>query len=178
MDVAIAQEPSPADALLEGIRLLDLEFLPYVPCSTAARVLSEVSRWPTVSVFPVTKEEEGVGILCGHLLAGRRSALLMQDTGFGNALTALLTFAQPYHLPTVLIATRTGGAGEINSAVPDYSERLPSVLGAAGLYHVLLDARLPLEQWPSEIDALARYARTSHRPVIVLADLKRRGTSA
>jgi sulfopyruvate decarboxylase subunit alpha len=165
---------TPAEALLEGIRRLDLEFLPYVPCSTAARVLAEVSQWPTISVFPVTKEEEGVGILCGQLLAGRRSALMMQDTGFGNALTALLTFARPYHLPAFLIATRTGGAGEINSAVPDYSERLPSVLNAAGLYHVLLDARFPVDQWPAEIVALERYARTAHRPVIVFADLKRR----
>lgn len=165
---------TPAEALLEAIRRLDLEFLPYVPCSTAARVLAEASRWPTISVFPVTKEEEGVGVVCGHLLAGRRSALLMQDTGFGNALTALLTFAQPYHIPAVLLATRTGGAGEINSAVSDYSERLPSVLSAAGLYHVLFDARLPLDQWATEIVALERYARTAHRPVVVLADLKRR----
>jgi sulfopyruvate decarboxylase subunit alpha len=169
---------TPADALLEGIRRLELEFLPYVPCSTAARVLIEVAKWPTLSLFPVTKEEEGVGILCGQLLAGRRAALLMQDTGFGNAITALLTFAQPYHLPALLIATRTGGAGEINSAVPDYSERLPAVLAGAGLYHVLFDARLPLEQWPGELVALNRYARTAHRPVIVLADLKRREPSA
>ena len=166
---------TPATALLEGIRQLDLEFLPYVPCSTAARVLSDIAHWPTVSLFPVTKEEEGVGILCGQLLAGRRAALLMQDTGFGNALTALLTFAAPYHLPAFLIATRTGGAGEVNSAVPDYSERLPAVLSSAGLHHVLFDERLPLERWPAEIVALYRYASTAHRPVIVLADLKRRG---
>ena len=58
------------------------------------------------------------------------------------------------------------------------SERLPSVLSAAALYHVLLDARLPLDQWPTEVVALDRYARTAHRPVIVLADLKRRDASS
>jgi sulfopyruvate decarboxylase TPP-binding subunit len=165
---------TPAAALLDGLRRLELEFLPYVPCSTAAPVLAEIGRWPGTRTLPVTREEEGVGVVCGHVLAGRRAALMMQDTGFGNALTALLTFAVPYHVPAFIVATRTGGAGEINSAVPEYSERLPDVLNGAGLFHALLDARLPLEQWPAEIVALNRYARTAHRPVIVLADLQRR----
>ncbi len=40
---------TPATALLEGIRRLDLAFLPYVPCSTAAGVLR---RSPAGPRFP------------------------------------------------------------------------------------------------------------------------------
>jgi sulfopyruvate decarboxylase subunit alpha len=159
--------------IIAGLERLQLEFLPFVPCSTAAEILAHFRAQPAVQAFPVTREEEGVGILAGLRLAGRRAALLMQDTGFGNALTALATFGQAYHVPMLIVATRTGGLGEINAAVPVYSEAVPDVLHAAGLSVFALDARTPLAEWERTVTGAQRYAETAHRPVVVLADLRR-----
>ena len=159
-------------AVISALERLDPEFLLYVPCSSAARVLQHFANRQATTTFAVTREEEGVGIACGFLLARRRVVLLMQDTGFGNSLTALMTFAVAYHLPLFVVATRTGGPGEINSAVPPYSERLPQVLAAADLYTVVFDSRLPALAWEPTLLGLYAYAHTSHHPVVALVDLR------
>jgi sulfopyruvate decarboxylase alpha subunit len=166
--------PAAAAAVVEAVERLGVELLLYVPCSTAAPVLAHFARHPRVETLVVTKEEEGVGIACGLSLAGRRAVLVMQDTGFGNAITALTTFALAYHVPLFILATRTGGAHEINAAVHEYSDRLPAILSAAGIHHEQLDLRVPVERWAARIVELERYSRTSHKPVVVLADLKGR----
>ena len=163
---------SAAEALTAGMRAIEPEYLVYVPDSTAKSVIQHFEEWDEVHVLPMTKEEEGVGVLSGLVLSGRVAVMLMQDTGFGNAITALGTFAQPYHVPCLIIAARTGGVGEINSAVCGYSDRLPAVLGAAGLYVESLDVRTPLELWPSRVLGLYQYAQVSHQPVALLVDLK------
>jgi sulfopyruvate decarboxylase subunit alpha len=172
MSVPAGPLSPPAEALVRGVDTLRLERLLYVPCSTAAAVIAHYGSSPTVKTTVVTKEEEGVGVLSGLILAGRRAALLIQDTGFGNAITALTTFGVAYHVPLFIIATRTGGAREINSAVHEYSDRLPATLSAAGIYHSTLDIRVPLDRWPAEVHQHARYAETSHKPVALFVDLK------
>src|SRR5262245_37290918 len=94
-DHASLATPAPRESLSETesavIAALDeiaIEFLPYVPCSTAAGILRHLARRASPRAFVITKEEEGVGIVSGLVMAGRRAALLMQDTGFGNAITA------------------------------------------------------------------------------------------
>jgi len=159
-------------AVIAALERLDPEYLLYVPCSSAARVLQHFAHREGTTTFAVAREEEGVGIACGFLLANRRVVLLMQDTGFGNSLTALTTFAIAYHLPLFIVATRTGGAAEINSAVPPYSDRLPQVLAAADIYTVMFDSRLPASAWESTLVGLYSYARTAHHPAVALVDLR------
>lgn len=164
--------PASSQAVIDGLERIDPEFFLSNPCSTGARVLEQFASRPNLVHFPVTKEEEGIGILSGLALAGRRAVMMIQDTGFGNAITALTTLAQGYHLPICIIATRTGGIREINSVVHEYSDRLPAILSAAGIYHEILDARMPLSQWPKRIYEIYRYAHVCHKPVVLLVDLK------
>lgn len=163
---------TPSQAVIAGLQRIDPEFFLYLPCSTAAPVLAHFSRRTDLVHFPVAKEEEGIGILSGLALAGRRAVMLIQDTGLGNLITALATFPKAYHVPIYVVATRTGGRREINSAVHEYADHLPDVLTAAGIYHETLDARTPLAHWPDAIADAYRYACTSHKPVVTLLDLK------
>jgi sulfopyruvate decarboxylase subunit alpha len=61
---------------------------------------------------PVTREEEGVGILAGAALAGKRPILLMQNSGLGNCVNALASLTQLYELPLFLLMSHRGGASE------------------------------------------------------------------
>lgn len=158
--------------VIEGIERIGPEFFIYVPDSSAAKVFEHFIDSPAVTDFPMTKEEEGIGILSGLALSGRRAVMFIQDTGFGNSITALTTFAAAYHVPIFIAASRTGGAKEINSAVHAYSDPLPEVLRAANIYCDLLDRRTPLDRWPGHIAELYEYAHTSHKPVVALMDLK------
>lgn len=66
-------------------------------------------------VVPIPREEEGIGILSGLALTGLPAVMIVQDNGIGNLLTALNTFAAPYHLPLLIVVARRGGLGEYNS---------------------------------------------------------------
>mgnify|MGYP001570782005 CR=1 FL=1 len=148
------------------------EFFLYLPCGSGRAVFEHFLAKSSLVCIPLAQEEEGVAILGGLSLAKRRAVMMIQDTGLGNAMTALTTFARAYHVPLFIVATRTGGGREINSAVHDYSDRLPQMLTAAGLHHELLDARLPVSRWAQRLVDLQRYAHVSHQPVIALVDLR------
>ena len=112
-----------------------------------------------------------MGIAAGLALAGRRVLMIIQDNGLGNALTALTTFPQAYHVPLLLLVARRGGLGEYNSMIHTFSERVEEIVEAAGLRTFELDSRTPLEFWRSTLVRAYAYAQTTHRPIIVFCNL-------
>jgi sulfopyruvate decarboxylase subunit alpha len=164
-----------SQAVVDGVEAIDPEFVLHLPSSTLKLVLGHFLEGPGARdgrcVFPIPREEEGISILSGLALAGRRAVMIFQDNGIGNMLTALLTFPQPYHLPLFGIITRRGGLGEYNSMIHTISEHSESLLDAAGVRWFQLDARTPLEDWAATIKRGCEYAHTTHRPVFVLANL-------
>ena len=164
-----------SQAVVDGVEAIDPEFVLHLPSSTLKLVLGHFLDGPGARdgrrVFPIPREEEGISILSGLVLARRRAVMIFQDNGIGNMLTALLTFPQPYHLPLFGIITRRGGLGEYNSMIHTISERSEALLDAAGVRWFQLDARTPLEDWPVTIQRGYAYAQTTHRPVFVLVNL-------
>src|SRR5579859_4126951 len=164
-----------SQAVIDGIEAIDPEFVLHLPSSTLKLVLwhflNGAGVRPGRRIFPIPREEEGISILSGLALAGRRSVMIFQDNGIGNLLTALLTFPQPYHLPLFGIVTRRGGLGEYNSMIHTISERAEALLDAAGVRWVQLDSRTPIEDWASTIHRAHTFAATTHRPVFVLVNL-------
>ncbi len=52
-----------------------------------------------VQHIQVCREEEGVGIAAGAALAGKKPLLLMQNSGLGNTINALMSLTRLYRLP-------------------------------------------------------------------------------
>src|SRR5438045_9683043 len=77
-----------------------------LPSSTLRRILDWVMAQPEIRSFPVTREEEAIGIMGGLALTETPAVLIMQDNGVGNFLTALTTFPQAYHLPCFMLIAR------------------------------------------------------------------------
>jgi sulfopyruvate decarboxylase subunit alpha len=114
------------------------------------------------------REEEAVGIVGGLRLAGVPAALVMQDNGFGNALTALSTFAMAYHVPLPIYANERGGLGEYNSVIQAISGHVPEILCAAGIRVERLGPADPLAVWHVTGRAAAELAAIQRRPVVTL----------
>lgn len=89
----------------------------FIPCSTVASIIEHFEQSEQLVSFPVSREEDGVGIAAGISLGGKTPILLIQDTGIGNSILAITTFVQAYHVPMLILVTRRGGFAEINSAV-------------------------------------------------------------
>ena len=161
-----------SQAVIDGLESIDPQFVLHLPSSTLKLVLAHFLDQPgTRTVFPIPREEEGISILAGLALAGRRAVMIFQDNGIGNLLTALLTFPQPYHLPVFGVITRRGGLGEYNSMIHTISERAEALLDAAQVRWFQLDARTPIEDWSPTIRRAYELSQTTHRPVFVLVNL-------
>lgn len=163
-----------AAAVVAGFERLHLEYLAYLPSSSIAPIIDhfiERNGQPGAPVaFPISREEEGVGIVGGLALAGRRAAMLIQDNGFGNSLTALTTFAAAYDVPLPIYANTRGGLGEYNSMIHVFSGSAPAILAAAGLPVFRVDRRNTPADWEATVIETSRHATMTHRPVVLLLD--------
>jgi sulfopyruvate decarboxylase TPP-binding subunit len=160
-------------AVNTAIEQIDPEWIIQIPSSTLKTIIDEQSARLGARAFPATREEEAVGIASGLVLAGRRVLLIVQDNGIGNALTALTTFPQAYHLPIVMLISRRGGLGEYNSMIHTFCEHVEKVSEAAHLRSFSLDGTVPLDEWSSRIVDAYEFAQITHRPVLVYVNLMR-----
>ncbi len=67
---------------------------------------------PETILVRLAKEEEAVGISAGAHLAGVGSALLMQNHGFLAAINGIVSCAQLYRIPLLMIISHRGDLGE------------------------------------------------------------------
>ena len=67
---------------------------------------------PEMTLVRLAKEEEGVGISAGAHLAGVKSAMLMQNHGFLAAVNGIVSCAQLYRIPLLMLISHRGEFGE------------------------------------------------------------------
>ena len=67
---------------------------------------------PAMTLVRLAKEEEGVGISVGAHLAGVKSAMLMQNHGFLASINAIVSVAQLYRVPLLMLISSRGEFGE------------------------------------------------------------------
>src|SRR5919205_3959713 len=67
---------------------------------------------PEMILVRLAKEEEGVGISAGAHLAGRRSAMLLQNHGLLQSVNGIVSLAQLYKIPLLMLVSDRGHLGE------------------------------------------------------------------
>ena len=159
---------NPSLAVYQGMLRSDIDFATSVPCVNLQELLSLIGSNPNIIHVPVTREEEGVGICAGAWMAGRRPALLMQNSGLGNSINALASLDILYGIPLLMIISHRGGKGEpVIGQVPmgRFTASLLDVMRIAHFSPRLADA----EETVTRAWSLAADGR---RPVAVLLDLE------
>jgi sulfopyruvate decarboxylase subunit alpha len=165
-----------SDAVVDGLCDWGIEVFVHVPSSHVAPVIQGLEAGGVRGVL-ANREEEGVGIAGGLALAGRRVALVIQDNGFGNALTALTTFAKAYHVGLPIVANTRGGLGEYNAMIHSFSEGVPDLLHAAGIRAERLGPTQSPALWRRTATAVAELAVMTHRPIALLMDVMHPATA-
>ena len=102
----------------------------------------------------------------------KKAVLFYQDTGLGNSIGALTTYAMAYHAPMLLLAVRRGGFGEFNAANFQFSETAVDMVESMRIKAFVLDYRVPLDDWPRAIQQAYDYCQMTHRPIVVFLNLK------
>lgn len=91
--------------------------------------------------FGLTREEDGIGVCAGLVLAGKRPAMVIQSSGLGNSLNALMSLTKTYDLPLPVIASWRGVQDEVIPAQVPFNTAIPGILDAAGIPYTVIRTR-------------------------------------
>lgn len=101
-----------SEAIYNALKDSGIDFIVSVPCVNLSKLLNMIDEDDDIIHIPVTREEEGVGICAGAYLGGKRTALLMQNSGLGNSINALKSLTELYEMPLLMIMSHRGTEGE------------------------------------------------------------------
>ena len=99
-------------AIYEGIKESGIDFIVSLPCANLKTLLELVEDDPEIRHIPVPREEEGFAIAAGAYMAGRKTAILMQNSGLGNSINVLTSLLKLYNIPILMIISHRGTYGE------------------------------------------------------------------
>ena len=100
-----------ANAFLDPARARGFAFYTGVPCSFLTPLINRVISDPALSYVGAASEGEAVAIAAGAWLAGRRTVVMCQNSGLGNAVNPLTSLNHPFRIPTLMIVTWRGQPG-------------------------------------------------------------------
>jgi len=83
----------------------------------------------------LNREEDGVGIAAGAVLAGLRPVVVIQSSGLGNMLNAVMSLTVTFGLPLPVLASWRGVYREQIPAQVPFNSRLPALLDALEIKH-------------------------------------------
>src|ERR1700732_513733 len=108
MPVSVSSSRAIYDALKDGgVRLISA-----LPETWLVHLIRMAEDDPDMILVRLAKEEEGVGISAGAHLAGIKSAMLMQNHGFLASITGMVSCAQLYRIPLMMLISYRGEFGE------------------------------------------------------------------
>jgi sulfopyruvate decarboxylase alpha subunit len=107
-----AAPPWPAD-IFAVLQRYDVTLVAYVPDAGHAELIRRAEADNAMQAVLLTSEQEGIGLLAGAWLGGRRGVLLMQSSGVGNCIN-MLSLTRSARFPFLTIVTMRGEFGEFN----------------------------------------------------------------
>jgi sulfopyruvate decarboxylase alpha subunit len=148
--------------LADALRRNGIDLYATVPDSIVGQALEHLWADESCTVVTVTREEEGLGLLSGAYLGGKRGALLMQNSGLGNCVNTLGSLNVASQIPVVLVISHRGDLGEFNPAQIPMGQAAERILEALDIRTVMPRSIDELER---QADGLIKLAYTRSLPV-------------
>jgi sulfopyruvate decarboxylase subunit alpha len=101
-----------SQVIYEALKACDVKIMSALPETWLVHLIRMADDDPEVTLIRVAKEEEAIGISAGAHLAGVSSALLMQNHGFLAAINPIVSLAQLYKIPLLMLISYRGHMGE------------------------------------------------------------------
>lgn len=106
------ESKSRARAIVSGLKKAGIDFVATLPDEKIVDVIRAVADEKSFKHISLCREEEGIGICAGAYLAGRKTALIMQNAGFLNSCNALTTTSRQFQIPILLLIYYAGDLGD------------------------------------------------------------------
>ncbi len=143
-----------------GIRLMSA-----LPETWLVHLIRMAEEDAEMTLVRLAKEEEGVGISAGAHLAGVKSAMLMQNHGFLASINGIVSCAQLYHIPLLMLISYRGEFGERDPWQTEGGGVTEDVLRALRIPFSHLDRA---DQVPARIADAQALALSANKPVALL----------
>lgn len=122
----------------------NISFAATLPCDRIKALLPMISR--NIRTIPLTREENGVGVCAGVYLGGGKPVMVIQSTGLGNMMNALLSLNMAYGIPLPILASWRGVYKETIEAQKQFGKRLSFILCASGIDHTIINSKDELQK--------------------------------
>jgi len=125
---------TPEGKILEIVKRRHVDFFGALPCDRNKKLYDAVlAGFRSVEL---SREEEGVGICAGALMAGARPAMLIQNSGLGNMINALASMSKLYSFALPIFMSWRGMESETISAQKWMGEYVPKIMKSMDIpYH-------------------------------------------
>jgi sulfopyruvate decarboxylase subunit alpha len=101
-----------AAAILAGLKKAGIDFIATLPDEKMLELIRAVEKDTEIKHVPLCREEEGIGICAGACLAGKKTAIIMQNAGFLNSCNALTTTSLQFQIPVLMLIYYAGDIGD------------------------------------------------------------------
>src|SRR2546427_4847896 len=98
--------------IYDALKRCGVELMSALPETWLVHLIRMAEEDPDMKLVRLAKEEEGVGISVGAHFAGVKSAMLMQNHGLLASVNGIVSFAQLYRIPLLMLISYRGEFGE------------------------------------------------------------------
>jgi sulfopyruvate decarboxylase subunit alpha len=149
----------------EALKAAGVRLVSALPETWLVHLIRMAEDDPDMVLVRLAKEEEGVGVSMGAHLAGWRTALLMQNHGFLQAVNGIVSGAMLYKIPLLLLISDRGHLGERDPWQTEGGRFTRRVLDALTIQHD--DVWTP-DDAERKVSKAMTLAQSSLSPVAVL----------
>lgn len=121
----------------------------YLPCNKLNAVMH--AKPDQFEVWNITKESIGMALCFGRSLAGKRSAMFIQNTGLGNLITELYTMQKLYQEALPLFVSWRGYYQEPIEAQVIFGQKVEDLLKAVDVEYQICKTREDVEGLGSDL---------------------------
>ena len=151
--------------LFTALKSVGISLLSALPETWLVHVMQMAEDDPDMTLIRLNKEEEGVGISVGVHMSGRKSAMLMQNHGLLSSVNGIVSVAQLYRIPLLMVISYRGEMGERDPWQTEGGLVTEPLLKSLGIIYKKLSDPATVAH---ELEQAQTLAQSSLRPVALL----------
>ena len=151
--------------IYSALKACDVRLVSALPETWLVHLIRMAEEDPEMTLVRLAKEEEGVGVSAGAHFAGVKSAMLMQNHGFLASVNGIVSGAQLYRIPLLMLISHRGHFGERDPWQTEGGMMTERILDAMHIPRDCLDSR---DHVLHKIRKAQTLAYSANRPVALL----------
>lgn len=152
-----------ADDFWKFMQVSGYSFFSGVPCSILEPVLNSLEKHPEIKYVPAVRENSALGIASGAYVAGKKSGILLQNSGLGNVINGLTSFNLIYKIPVLMFITWRGHQGKDAPEHIVMGKKMLEILRCLGIPAIILT-----DNYRLELKKAFRVLKNTELPVAVI----------